>query len=134
MNNIFNIKLGKMDLFSLVKFVKRQKKGEFHDWGLGVDCCNFYSSPFSIRNNCVTLVGFQEVLAEDTAICYSIVQKKWWGKRAVYGVKKLVGNYQKPDCFKMTMKDIPNGENYQIEIYNNFHIACGQFMLEEKDI
>jgi hypothetical protein len=74
------------------------------------------------------------VLTEDTAICYSIVKKKWWGKKVVYGEKKLVGNYQNPHYFQITMKDIPNGENYQIEVLNHFHLACGQFLLEEKDI
>lgn len=123
-----------MDLFSPFKFIKRRKKSKFQDWGLGVDCCTFYSSPFSIRNHCMTLVGFQEVLAEDTTICYSIVQKKWWGKKVVYGKKKLVGNYQSPHGFEIMMSDIPNGEDYQIEVFNHFHLASGQFMVKEMDI
>jgi hypothetical protein len=122
-----------MHLFSPFNMIKKQRKNKYLYWGLGVDCCAFYSSPFSVRNHCVTLVGFQEVIAENAVIRYSIVKKKWWGKKVVYGELEISGNYQNPHAFQAMIKEIPNGENYQIEVYNSFHIACGHFKVEESE-
>lgn len=131
MNNFFNLKMIVLDLFSPINIIKRHKESKFHYWGLGVDCCTYHSSRFSVRNHCVTLEGFQEALAENAAIRYSIVKKKWWGKKEVYGEIEMLGNYQEPNCFQITVKDIPNGEHFQIEVFNSFNIACGHFKVEE---
>ena len=103
---------------------------EYSDWGLGVDCCCYYSLPFSVHNRSITIVGFQEVLAEGETIHYSVVRKNWWGKRTIYGHGSIFGNYKNPHSFQLSIEGIPNGGNYQVEVFNSFHMACGQFTVK----
>jgi hypothetical protein len=130
---MFNLKMIVFDILSPLNILKRRKKSKFDYWGLGVDCCTCYSSPFSVRNHCITIEGFQEAIAENAAIRYSIVKKKWWRKKVVYDEIEILGNYHEPHCFQVTINDIPNGENYQVEVFNGFNIACGHFIVEERE-
>lgn len=109
---------------------KKKRIMEYSDWGLGVDCCFHYSSPFSVHNRSITIVGFQEVLAEGETIRYSVVRKNWWGKRTIYGQGSILGNYKSPHCFQLSIEGIPNGGNYQVEVFNGFYMACGQFTVK----
>jgi hypothetical protein len=121
------------DLIGLIQFRKRKrdKKKEFIWWGLGVDCCYFYSRPFAITNQCITLNGYQEVVDSKSAICYSLVKMNWWGKRNVYCHNHIFGNYKDSNSFQIVMKNIPNGENYKIEVYNGVKMSFGQFQIKE---
>jgi hypothetical protein len=122
---ILSTLLGSLLLGMFIPFFKVKKKSsvEFMNWSLGVDCCSYYSKPFAVSNHCVTIIGFQEILVKEKAIRYSLVKKNWWGKRSVYGQVHIIN----PDFFQITFNHIPIGEHYQLEIFNSFNMACGQF-------
>lgn len=114
-----------------LRFLKKKKLTEFNDWSLGVDCCCYYSLPFTVHNHCITIVGFQEVLSEEKKIRYSIVRKSWWGKRIVYYQEDICGHYKSPHFFQLSINNVPNGGNYQVEVFNGFNMAYGQFKVVE---
>lgn len=113
------------------KLLKKKKLTKYNDWSLGVDCCCYYSLPFTVRNHYITIIGFQEVLAEEKRIRYSIVRKNWWGKRIVYYQKHICGDYKNPHFFQISINNIPNGGDYQVEVFNSFNMAYGQFKVVE---
>lgn len=115
-------------LFTMAR--KVNNKGYIH-WGIGVDHCCFYSPAFSIHNRQITIEGFQEALDKSSRIRYSVIKMNWLGKRKVYGQGIICGDYKNPKYFQLTMKDIPNGKDYQIEIFNDFNISCGQFKVSQ---
>ena len=110
---------------------KRDNRNEFIRWGLGVDCCYFYSRPFAVNNQCITIHGYQEIVDNKSAICYSLVKMNWWGKRKVYSRNLVYGNYKDNKSFQIVMKNIPNGENYKIEVFNGVKMSYGQFQIKE---
>lgn len=114
----------------LLKKMNQNKRTDFFQWGLGVDCCCYYSLPFSISNNCITIIGFQEILDKNKTIRYSVVKLNWWGKRTVYGQRQISGSYKNPQGFQVSIHNLPNGENFQIEVFNDFTLSCGQFKLK----
>ena len=111
---------------------KMDHKKEFIRWGLGVDCCYFYSRSFAVINQCVIINGYQEIIDNKSAICYSLVKMNWWGKRKVYSRNLIYGNYKGNKSFQIVMKNIPNGENYKIEVFNGVKMSHGQFQIKEK--
>lgn len=118
----------------LLKMGKGERTKEYIQWGLGVDYCCFYSPSFSVNNQLVTIVGFQEVLDKYSNIRYSVVKMNWFGKRKIYGQGFICGDFTNPEPFELTLNDIPNGEDYKIEIFNHFGMAHGQFKLLEDDL
>lgn len=110
---------------------KRDKRKDFIRWGLGVDCYYFYSRPFAVINQCITINGYQEIVDNKSAICYSLVKMNWWGKRKVYCHNLIYGNYKDNKGFQIVMKNIPNGENYKIEVFNGVKMSYGQFQIKE---
>ena len=118
-------------LLMLIHFrkMKRAKRKEFIRWGLGVDNCYYYSRPFTVDNQCITINGYQEVVDEKSAICYSLVKMNWWGKRKVYSNGLIYGDYKDTKSFQIVIKNIPNGENYRIEVFNGFIMSNGRFQI-----
>ena len=121
-------------LFYLLRLIILEKEEcehgrKFIRWGLGVDCCYFYSRPFTVTNQCITINGVQEVVDKKSAICYSLVKMNWWGKRKVYCHCLIFGNYKDTKSFQIVMRNIPNGENYKIEVFNGFKMSFGQFQV-----
>jgi len=115
--------------FYFRKMIKEKRK-EWIQWGLGVDCCCFYSRPFTVANQYISINGFQEVVDKKSPICYSLVTMNWWGKRKVFGQGYIHGDYKDSKGFQIFMKNIPNGENYQIEVLNGFNMSFGQFQVK----
>jgi hypothetical protein len=113
--------------FVLIRKIGKNKRNEYIKWGLGVDSCCFYSSPFKVDKCGITIVGFQEVVDGKSAIQYSVIKKNWWGKRTIFGQGFIHGDYKNPQCFHITVSNIPNGVDYQIEIFNRFNMSFGQF-------
>ena len=119
-------------LFYLLRSIHLRRRvrdtgGQFIRWGLGVDYCYFYSRPFIVTNQCITINGFQEVVGNKGPICYSLVKTSWWGKRKVYSHCLIHGNYKDTKSFQITMGNIPNGENYKIEVFSGFKMSFGRF-------
>lgn len=114
----------------LLRKINKKKRTDFFQWGLGVDCCCYYSLPFSISNHSITIIGFQEILDKNKAIRYSVVKLNWWGKRTVYGRKEILGSYKNPQRFQVSIRNLPNGENFRIEVFNDFTLSCGQFKIK----
>ena len=113
--------------FLLMRKIKKDRKKDSINWGLGIDNCCFYSPNFSVENNGITIIGYQEMINEKSAIQYSLVKKSWLGKITVYGKRCIYGNYKDPEFFKITLTDIPNGDEYHIEITVNINICYGHF-------
>lgn len=111
----------------LINLAAGARTKEYIHWGLGVDYCCFYSPSFSVDNQQVTIVGYQEVLDKYSTIRYSIVKMNWLGFRKIYGQCYIEGDYISPKNFELTIKEIPNGENYKIEVFNHFGMAHGHF-------
>ena len=103
------------------------KKGRYIRWGLGVECNCFYSSRFTVRKPAITLVGYQKILDPQSSIRYSVVKQNWWGKTAVYGQSVISGNYESPNGFKVVITNIPNGENYRIQVDSKCNMSRGKF-------
>lgn len=114
--------------FLIYKTEKRKNK-EVMKWGMGVDCCFFYSHPFKVEKNSITLIGSQEILDGKSAIKYSIVKRNWWGKRLIFAQEFIFGNYKESNSFHLTVSNIPNGGNYQIEVFNSFIMSYGCFKI-----
>jgi hypothetical protein len=110
--------------------IKKEKRKDWIEWGLGVDCCCFYSRPFTVADQHITINGFQEVVDKNSPICYSLVKKNWWGKRTIFRQGLIHGDYKDSTGFQIIMENIPNDENYQIEVYNGFNISFGQFQVK----
>jgi hypothetical protein len=113
--------------FILRRKIKKNRRKDSINWGLGIDNCCFYSPHFSIENNGITIIGYQEMINEKSAIQYSLVKKNWWGKITIYGKCCVYGNYQDPKSFQITLNDIPNGKEYHIEVLIDFNICYGHF-------
>lgn len=105
------------------------KRTKYIQWGLGVDCVCFYSSPFTVSKQGITLVGYQEVLGGKSPILYSVVKQNWWGKTKVYGQAVIYGDYKSPNCFNMAITNIPYGEDYRIKVVNYYNISRGKFKI-----
>ncbi|AIE60264.1 hypothetical protein MGA3_07280 [Bacillus methanolicus MGA3] len=99
-------------IFFLIRKMLKDKRKENIQWGLGIDCCCFYSPPLKISNNGITIIGFQEVIDGRSAVRYSVVKMNWRGKRTVFGQGFIYGDYRNPKCFHLTVTNIPNGEHY----------------------
>jgi hypothetical protein len=108
---------------------KRYTGEQFIKWGLGVDYCYFYSKPFIVTNRRITINGFQEVIGIKSPICYSLVKMNWWGKRTIYSHCLIHGNCKDSKGFQITMENIPNGENYKIEVFSGFKMSFGRFQV-----
>ncbi len=108
---------------------ERDTGEQFIRWGLSVDCCYFYSKPFIVTNQCITINGFQEIIDNKSPICYSLVKVNWWGKTTVYSHCRIHGNYKDTKGFQISMENIPNGEDYRIEIFSRFLMSFGQFQV-----
>ncbi|MEC1716306.1 hypothetical protein [Schinkia azotoformans] len=109
---------------------RKQDTGEqFIRWGLSVDNCYFYSQPFIVTNQCITIIGFQEIDDNKSPIFYSVVKMSWWGKRTVYAHCLIHGNFKDTKGFQITMENIPNGEDYKIEVFSRYRMALGRFQL-----
>lgn len=121
-------------LFYLLRLIsikkrKRDKGEQFIRWGLGVDCCHFYSKPFIVTDQCITIIGFQEVVDNKSPICYSLVKMNWWGKRTVYSHCLIYESYKGTQGFQINMENIPNGEDYKIEVFNGCIMSFGRFQV-----
>ena len=108
-------------------FIGMNKKSQYIRWGLGVECNYFYSSRFTVSKQAITLVGYQKVLDGQSSIRYSVVKQNWWGKTEVYGQTGISGNYESPNCFKVVIINIPNGENYKIQVDSKYNMSRGKF-------
>jgi hypothetical protein len=109
---------------------REEKRREYTKWGLGTDCCCFYSRRFTVANQNISIHGFQEVVDKKSAIRYSLVKMKKWGKRKVYAQCFIQGNYKDSNSFQVIMDNIPYGEDYQIEVYSGFNLSYGQFQVK----
>lgn len=118
-------------MFWSIRLIKRDQdtKGLLIKWGLGVDYCYFYSRSFVVTNQCITINGVQEVIDNKSPICYSLVKMNWWGKRKVYSHCQIHGNYKDSKGFQIIMGNIPNGENYKIEVFSGYKMSFGQFQV-----
>ena len=118
-------------LLRLIYLRKRERNsgGQFIRWGLSVDYCYFYSQPFIVTNQCITINGVQEVVDNRGPICYSLVKMSWWGKRKVYSHCLIHGNYKDIKSFQINMKDIPIGGKYQIEVFSGYKMSFGRFQV-----
>lgn len=105
------------------------KKSHYIKWGLGVDSACFYSSHFTVNKQRILLVGYQEVLGGKSSIRYSVVKQKWWGETKVYGQAVVYGDYKSPTCYHIAITNIPNGENYRIEVSHSYNISRGKFKI-----
>ncbi|MBB6445454.1 hypothetical protein [Bacillus benzoevorans] len=114
---------------SYLRSREKDREKQFIKWGLGVDYCYFYSRPFIVTDQCITINGVQEVVDYKSPICYSLVKTSWWGKKTIYSRCLIHGNYKESKGFQIKMADIPNGENYKIEVFSGFKISFGQFQV-----
>ena len=121
-----------LSILIIFRKITMTNRNEFIRWGLGVDCCYFHSKSFTVDNQCVTINGFQEVMDKQSAICYSLVKINWWGKREVYYQSLIYGDYRDNESFQIVITNIPNGENYKIEVFNRFDMSYGQFQVKLK--
>ncbi|PLT33368.1 hypothetical protein [Bacillus sp. V5-8f] len=99
------------------------RKKEYLNWGLGIDVPVFYSSKFSVHNNCVTLVGYQEVMDKNDIVMYSIIKMKWWGQKTIYSQIRNEGNI---NGFTHTFSNLPDGHGYRIEIFSYYNFSKGK--------
>lgn len=130
--SIFILVTGVCAIFCLLlKKVLRKKGKNCIQWGLGVDNCCFYSRPFSVTNQDITISGFQDVVDQTGAIRYSLVRMTGWGKRKVYGYCLIHGVYKDTNSFQITIKNVPNGDDYQIEVFNGFNLSYGRFQVKQ---
>ncbi|HHW37793.1 MAG TPA: hypothetical protein GXX18_11220 [Bacillales bacterium] len=109
---------------------REQNRGEqFIRWALSVDNGYFYSKPFTVTNQCITIYGIQEIIDDKSPICYSLVKMSSWGKRTVYAHCLIHGNYNDSKGFQITIENIPNGEDYKIEVFSEYKLSFGRFKL-----
>ncbi len=115
-------------LISVGSFYMGKKKGKNIRWGLCIDVPYFYSPKFSVKNKKVVLEGSQNVMNLDVPVQYSIVKMNWYGRREVYGDFLNHGNYDDRH-FQHVFSNIPNGDEYRIEIFNQSHFSSGELSI-----
>ena len=117
-------------MYLMIRTIFRTKREGWIQWGLGVDCCFFYSKTFTVASKSISVNVSQEVALEKVPIRYSVVKKmNWWGKRKVYGQAVVYGDYKGSKSFEIIFENIPVGDNYQMEIYNGFNMSFGEFQV-----
>ena len=83
----------------MILIIARNKRTEYINWGLGVECNCYYSSRFTVSKQGIKIVGYQEVIDRQSPIQYSVVKQKWWGETKVYGQAIVYGDYKNGNCF-----------------------------------
>jgi hypothetical protein len=117
-------------MYVMIRKSFRKKTEGWVKWGLGVDCCCFYSKTFTAVSQSISINVLQEVALQKVPIRYSVVKKmNWWGKRKVYAQAVVYGDYKVSKSFEIILENIPVGESYQIEVYNGFNMSFGEFQV-----
>jgi hypothetical protein len=98
-------------------------------WGLGVDTVVDYTRKVTIKNNQLTIIGWQKV-EKGHKIQYSVVKKKWGLFPVYYDSCEIKGSYTVDSPFHHTFCNLPNGMGYQVEISNFGTMSQGCFIIE----
>jgi hypothetical protein len=108
----------------LVMILPKETTRDERGWQLGIDNTIALLQPFTVRDNQITIEGWQEGVGTGE-IRYTLVKLNGWGVPTYYGEVYFSGNYLKDSGrFEHTFTHIPNGPGYRLEVFNYGRCLC----------